>query len=207
MDKHNQSQHDLEIFKKTFSGLLKDTQAVTEAQQTPPHPDEPDERSEDYSGLEPINSEDEHAQELAMMDLIPFGDSREDYEEFAARPPLPPMNREAEAYAVSMGLQELRLMREYILYNSGHMSAEFSKAYTLYPLTLLQDLEETLTVANRKLLTMIQELEHLIAGDLYMMQEVQKDHKLMQAFESKRLSLLYSLLDLYGTPNNQQQRR
>lgn len=186
---------DLENFKKTFGDLLKDTneEAVPEA-------DTKSDMTDSY-GASDAETEYEHEpsemeQEEMMMSIEELTVDP-DHEAHAARMPLPPMTRESEARAVAIGLQEIRKIREYMLYSSRHMFSEFERIYTLYPLMMSLDFEQHFTAAHTGAIELLKESEHLIAGDIHLLKEVKADYRLVQAFEEKRLSLLYRLLERY----------
>ncbi|UOE58189.1 hypothetical protein [Cytobacillus oceanisediminis] len=134
----------------------------------------------------------------AAENYIPPSVSDEHWEQFAARPPIPPLDREQEARAVQLGLQELRKMKEYTHYIYQHMTKEFKAIYVTYPLLLEGKYEDVYAGAHKDIMDTIEDLEHLIAGDIDAVQAVKNDFKLFQQFEEQRLSLLYKIIDFYN---------
>ncbi len=112
--------------------------------------------------------------------------------------PLPPINREQESRAVSIGLQEIRKMKEYMLYIHRHMINEFNRIYASFPILFAKDFEDKFGTAHKELVTIMEDIEHLVAGDIDHVEAVKNDFKLTQIFEEKRLSLLYDLLEHYN---------
>ena len=65
----------------------------------------------------------------------------EKLEEFVGEMPLPPINREQESRAVSIGLQEIREMKEYMLYIHRYMINEFNRIYASFQFCLQKTLK------------------------------------------------------------------
>ena len=136
--------------------------------------------------------------EKASQDYIPESIGDEQWEAFVSREPIIPLNREQEARAVTIGLQEIRKMREYMLHTDRHMMNEYNRIYASYPLLLQKDFEEVMGKAQKELIAIMEDMENLIAGDIDQLEAVKSDFKLHQAFEEKRLSILHKLLEHYN---------
>lgn len=136
--------------------------------------------------------------EKVVGEYVPPSVHDEQWEEFASRTPIPPLNREQEARAVSLGLQEIRKTKEYMLYIYRHMCNEFKTIYATYPLLFEKDFQEKYGDAHKAIISVMEDMEHLIAGDIDRVEEVKGDFKLQQAFEEKRLSILYQIIEYYN---------
>lgn len=119
----------------------------------------------------------------------------EKLEEFVGEMPLPPINREQESRAVSIGLQEIREMKEYMLYIHRYMINEFNRIYASFPILFAKDFEDKFGTAHKELATIMEDIEHFIIGDIYNVEAVKNDFKLVQILEGKRLSILYVFLE------------
>lgn len=196
LNNHGKSQ---EEFDKVFAGLLKSNK-----------PKEPvkDKDAEEKEKLKPISEalfgEEEQCEitekdwETFCQEYIPESIMDEQWEEFASRPPVPPLNREQEARAVSLGLQEIRKMREYMFNTDNHMMSGFNSNYATYSLLIQKDFEEHVKEARMKTVKMMENMEHLIAGDIDRVSSVQEDFKLFQKFEEERLRVLHCILEHYN---------
>lgn len=182
------------VFEETFSDLLKDEN------KEPTVVYQPEETLDEAlfgksEMIEPLSAE---MLEKISQEYIPPSVGDEEWEEFVGRVPLPPISRLDEARAVSIGLQELRKQKEYVLYIHNHMFNEFTKIYATYPLLLSKDMEELFTDTSKKAVALMEDMEHLIAGDFDQLEATKQDFRLHQVFEEKRLSVLYDLLEHYN---------
>lgn len=179
-----------DAFLKAFGDLLKDGEKEEVAGEEPLG-------GIIYPSEEPDTISHEEWEKISG-EFIPECIQDEQWEEFMSRTPIPPLNREQEARAVSIGLQEIRKMREYMLHSDDHMMNEFTRIFITYTLTLQKDFEETMKNARQRIIQFMEETEHLIAGDIDHVAAVKEDYRLHQLFEEKRLSLLHKILNHYN---------
>ncbi|MDA1616469.1 hypothetical protein PDK03_07720 [Bacillus cereus group sp. TH204-1LC] len=194
MSNNEKSEKKEDVFEETFGGLLdsnkKEPDAVVH---------QPENKLEDVLfGEEENNTLSHEEAEKAAENYIPPSIGDEQWEQFVGRVPLPPINREQESRAVSIGLQEIRKMKEYMLYIHRHMINEFNRIYASFPILFAKDFEDKFGTAHKELVTIMEDIEHLVAGDIDHVEAVKNDFKLTQIFEEKRLSLLYDLLEHYN---------
>lgn len=186
------------IFEEAFGELMRSNETHKETSSDKSDSEETDVILEEalfnYEG-EPM-SQDEW--EKISKDYIPESIGDEQWEEFVSRDPIPPLNREQEARAVTIGLQEIRKMREYMLHTDRHMMNEYKRIYACYPLLLQKDFEEVIGNAQKELISIMEDMEHLIAGDIDKLGAVKTDFRLYQTFEEKRLGILHKILENYN---------
>lgn len=194
MSNNEKQENTAEIFNNAFGDLLnvkKETPAPIEA-----------EPKEDLGVVLFGPSEETYVTDKDIMeriqDYIPESVGSEEWEAFASRNPLPPIEREQEARAVSIGLQELRKMKEYMLYIHRHTVNEFTRVYATFPLLLSKDFSDNFDTAHKNIIQLMEDMEHLVAGDINQVEAVKDDYKLFQTFEEKRLSILYDILEHYN---------
>ncbi|HDR4736880.1 TPA: hypothetical protein QCR36_003931 [Bacillus cereus] len=194
MSNNEKSEKKSDVFQETFGGLLDDNKKERDAVVH-----QPKEKLEDVLfGAEENQTLSHEDAEKAAENYIPPSIGDEQWEQFVGRVPLPPINREQESRAVSIGLQEIRKMKEYMLYIHRHMINEFNRIYASFPILFAKDFEEKFGTAHKELATIMEDVEHLVAGDIDHVEAVKNDFKLTQIFEEKRLSLLYDLLEHYN---------
>lgn len=194
MSNEKKQDNESSVFEKTFGDLLGNND---EEKNVVVHQPEGD-LEEVLFGEEENTTLSHEEMEKAVQDYIPPSIGDEEWEDYVSRVPLPPINREQEARAVSIGLQEVRKMKEYMMYINRHMTNEFNRIYATYPLLFAQDFEEVFGTAHKEIVTIMEDVEHLIAGDVDRVEAVKNDFKLLQTFEEKRLSILYDLLEHYN---------
>lgn len=182
------------VFNETFGQLLEENELKEDVVIHQPEEDLQDVLF-GKSEHEPVTDEE---LEEAQQNYIPQSVTDEQWEQFASRSPMPPINREQEARAVSIGLQEIRKMKEYMLYINRHMTNEFRRIYATYPLLFTKDFDDVYGRAHKELVTLMEDMENLIAGDIDHVEAVKKEFRLYQTFEEKRLSILYDLLEHYN---------
>ena len=119
------------------------------------------------------------------------------YIEHMEREPVPPISREEEFSASTLGLQELRKTKKYIGEMHKAINVQLKKVYVTYPLLLEKHYEEALMQVQEKMFKIIEDMEHLIAGDIDKMARIKEDWKLFQEFQEKRLILLHKISDYY----------
>jgi hypothetical protein len=136
--------------------------------------------------------------EKASNEYIPDSVNDREWEEYVSRPPVPPLNREQEARAVSLGLQELRKQRDYTHYLYRHMAKEFHSIYATFPILLQKFFEEVYGKTHEGIGLYIEDMEHLIAGDINKVKAIKQDYRLYQKFEEHRLTILYAILEFYN---------
>ena len=186
------------IFEEAFGELMRSNEALKEADSNSSAVEETDVLMEEAlfdSEGEPMSQEE---WEEAVKDYIPASIGDEQWEEFVSRDPIPPLNREQEARAVTIGLQEIRKMREYMLHTDRHMMNEYNRIYACYPLLLQKDFEDVIGNAQKELISIMEDMEHLIAGDIDKLGAVKTDFRLYQTFEEKRLAILHKILENYN---------
>ena len=189
--------HNQEEFEKVFGGLLKSNK-----------PKEPVQEEKEEHQLESLSEalfgEEEQKEltqeqwEAACQNYIPESIMDEQWEEFVSRQPVPPLNREQEARAISLGLQEIRKMREYMFNTDNHMMSGFNSNYATYSLLIQHEFEEHVKEARKKTVKVMENMEHLIAGDIDRVSAVREDYKLFQKFEEERLRVLHYILEHYN---------
>ncbi|WP_263117534.1 hypothetical protein [Bacillus subtilis] len=193
MSKNKKNQEEKEVFEKTFGDLLSEDRNKEVLISNPE-----DTLDEALFGAEENKPLTDEEREAAAGEYIPPSIGDEQWEQFSSRTPLPPINREEEARAVSIGLQEIRKMKEYMLYIHRHMTNEFMRIYATYPLLFSKNFDESFEKAHKEIVAVMEDIEHLIAGDIDQVEAVKTDYKLYQIFSEKRLSLLYDLLEHYN---------
>ncbi|MGM2632425.1 hypothetical protein [Bacillus cereus group sp. Bce040] len=194
MSNNEKSEKKSDVFEETFGGLIESSKEKPDAVVH-----QPENKLEDVLFGEEENKTLSHEEaEKAAENYIPPSIGDEQWEEFVGRVPLPPINREQESRAVSIGLQEIRKMKEYMLYIHRHMINEFNRIYASFPILFAQDFEDKFGTAHKEIITIMEDIEHLVAGDIDHVEAVKNDFKLTQVFEEKRLSLLYDLLEHYN---------
>lgn len=158
----------------------------------------PVEELDDIFGTDelPVGPLDDWA--AATSEYIPESIGDEEWEAFVSRTPIPPMDREQEARAVSVGLQELRKTKEYMNYIYRHMTQEFKTIYVTYPLLFDKYFEEVFGKAHKEISALVEDMEHLIAGDIDKVEAVKTDYRLSQSFSERRSSILYDILAFYN---------
>lgn len=194
MSNNEKSEKESGVFEKAFGELLKGKDEKPNAVVHQPK----DNLEEVLSGAEENTTLSHDEMEKAAQNYIPESIGDEQWEQFVSRTPLPPINREQEARAVTIGLQEIRKMKEYMMYIHRHMTNEFTRIYATYPLLFAKDFEEQFGGAHKEMISTMEDVEHLIAGDIDRVEAVKTDYKLLQTFEEKRLSILYDLLEHYS---------
>ncbi|MES9681694.1 hypothetical protein ABWK22_02015 [Gottfriedia acidiceleris] len=190
------------VFEKTFGDLLKGNEEKENAVVHQPE----DSLEEALYGEEENPSLPNEVIEQAIQDYIPPSIGDEQWEEFVSRTPLPPMDRDQEARAVSIGLQEIRKMKEYMMYTHRHITNEFEKIYAMYPIAFAGEFEEHFGKAHKSIIEAMEDMENLIAGDIDRVEAVKNNYKLLQTFEEKRLSILYDLLEHYNNKRNNEKK-
>jgi len=136
--------------------------------------------------------------EQAAQNYIPPSIGDEKWEQFVSRTPLPPLTRDQEARSVSIGLQEIAKIKQYMMYVHRHMMNEFTKIYAIFPLAVSKDFDEVFSKAHREMAAILEDVENLVAGNVDRVEAVKEDFKLHQSYEEKRLSILYDLLEKYN---------
>lgn len=185
-----------ELFEKTFGKLLNENETTEEvAEKQEPTPTLEEALYAPEENTQPLSQEQ---WEKITQNYIPESIGDEQWEAFVSRVPLPPISREDEARAISIGLQEIRKMKEYMLYIHRHMTNEFTRIYASFPLLFSKDFDSVFGSAHKNIVTLMEDMENLIAGDIDQVEAVKSDYKLYQTFEEKRLSILYDLLDHYN---------
>lgn len=190
----DKKQTNKEVFEETFKDILSNDVPIFETDKDrlvlgDPH----------FENV-PKFSEDDLSE--VMKDYIPESVHDEAWEGFVERQPLPPLEKEQEANLISVGLQELRKMKEYMYYVHSHMQNEFQSLYATYPILLEKYLNEVFGATHQKISNTIEDLNHLIVGEIDKMTAVKEDFRLYQEFEEKRLSVLYKILDHYNNRND-----
>jgi len=133
--------------------------------------------------------------EEEMATYIPSHIGDADFEAHFSEPPLPPLSREEEFSACNLGLQELRRTRNYVKERHESINAELVKAYVTYPLLLERDFIEAVDLFHKKFFDLIEDMEHLVSGDIDKMSHVGSD--LFHEFEQRRLKLLHEIRAYY----------
>lgn len=190
-----EKQKQQKVFEDVFASLLRKKDPFDSIV----NPDDPNQLDQDLFGppeeQQPVSLED---LEDALSSYIPNSIHDKEWESFVSRPPIPPLTKEQEQRAVSIGLQEITKIKEYMLYIHRHMTNEFKSIYAVYTLLLEKDLQEILDLSHKSFFSILDDMEHLIAGDIDNIEEAKKDFRLHQIFQEKRLSILYGILDHYN---------
>lgn len=190
----NQDKREKEAFDQAFGDLLGSAKKKESAPRKLPSTS----LEEELFGPDEETVFNEEDWKDASEEYIPSSVHSEEWEEFVSRPPLPPLDREQEARAVSIGLQELRKTKEYTQYIFRHMTKEFKTIYITYPLLFEKFYENAYGKVHKEINALIEDMEHFIAGEISKVKAVQDDFRLTQAFEEKRLSVLYEILEFYN---------
>lgn len=131
------------------------------------------------------------------MDYVPEFLNDPDYIKHIEKAPLPPLSREDEFSASTLGLQELRKTKKYIKEMHKAISVQLRKVYVTYPLLLEKHYEEALMRVQEEMFKAIEDLEHFVAGDIDKMERIKQDWQLFQEFQEKRLKLLHKIHNFY----------
>lgn len=150
-------------------------------------------------GEERINAPSIAAQEMlaGLKDFIPESVNDSKWQSFINKEPPLPLTAQAEARAVTIGLQEVRKMEEYMFYIYRHMTQEFTDLYATFPLMISHYFDEVFNETHKKISKSLEDITCLIAGDIDQVVAVQQDITLYGRFEESRLHVLNSILDYY----------
>ncbi|MFE4029280.1 hypothetical protein ACFX4N_24320 [Priestia sp. YIM B13551] len=183
------------VFESTFGNLLnndelKNDNAVVH------QPKEPLEEVLISEEQPPVSTPEQ--MEQAAQNYIPESIGDEKWEEFLSRAPLPPMSKADEKRAIHIGFSEIARIKQYMLHSFRHMDNEFNRLYAIYPLALSKDFQEKYNDVHKDMVAIIEDLENLVDGKIDSVEAVQKDFRLHQTFEERRLSILYGLIEYYN---------
>lgn len=201
-DKNNSSNNKNELsedsFKEAFDELLKEeNQDIVSI-----NPENNNLQSELF-GAEESKVLNESDLEKAMGEYIPPSVDDSDWEEFVSREPLPSLNREQESRAIMLGLEEIRKTKHYMHKMYRHMTSEFRRSYKTFEMLFENYFDEQFSKTHKDIESAMEDMEHLIAGDIDRMKAVQEDFKTYQKFEEKRLSILHDILEYYNNKKKQ----
>lgn len=190
----NQDNKKENVFEETFGDLLKGEEPNKKNVVMP----KANETLEDTLFTEETKELTPEQMEQAAQDYIPPSIGDDKWEQFVSRTPLPPLTRDQEARAVSIGLQEVAKIKQYMMYVHRHMMNEFTKIYSIFPLAVSKDFDEVFGKAHKEMAAILEDVENLVAGNIDRVEAVKTNFQLHQSYEEKRLSILYDLLEHYN---------
>ncbi|PFK99877.1 hypothetical protein COJ01_17595 [Priestia megaterium] len=190
----NQDNKKENVFEETFGDLLNGEEPKKNNVVMP----KANETLEDTLFTEEAKELTPEQMEQAAQDYIPPSIGDDKWEQFVSRTPLPPLTRDQEARAVSIGLQEVAKIKQYMMYVHRHMMNEFTKIYSIFPLAVSKDFDEVFGKAHKEMAAILEDVENLVAGNIDRVEAVKANFQLHQSYEEKRLSILYDLLEHYN---------
>lgn len=175
----------LKIFEATFGHLLNEFME-----------DQEDTQGEDYEKEE---NDLEGLKRIVLSSVDNFKSTQEEPKKFESKQTLPPLSDEQETRAISIGLQEIQKMKEYLITTYNHQTSELTRVYASYPLLFAKKFDEIYAEAHQKIWDRIVNSEHFIAGNFHNIEAVNNNLRLVQPLKERRLSVLYSILAFYDS--------
>lgn len=146
--------------------------------------------------------EEENFKEELKRIVVDSKPAKKESKKFESKQTLPPLSDEQEAQAVSIGLQEIKKTKEYVMTTYNHQTSEFNRVYASYPLLFAKKFDKVYAEAHQKIMEIVSNSEHFIAGNFHNLEAVNNNLRLVQPLKEKRLSILYSILAFYDNKKN-----